>query len=473
MASVNQRTSPPSYRVFIQSIDGGEEKDITLVVNSFNIYSSMDGLVTHGDLNIQETVGTTGSFLIQSVPIVGREVVTIRSLMNIPGNGPGYTRSFYVYAVDSLMVSRDVVQYTVRFTAQQGIVNPAMRICKKYMNQNVNDIMKGIIEEMNLRCQSCGLPGLEYNERGGTKNTITFLVPNWHPLETLSFFGRIACSGTLNVGDSVNTPVSDMVLFPSISDNKLRLRSYHNLFSEPVGVFDLTWLPGSTQSPESGIVEYENMVENVQFNSILDSQAMKMTGIAGSKVYWADFRPNNKFAPQTGLLTAGSEPVTFSKLRELIQKCRPADVKGSTLHSMIYSNDFVHKIIPYNINEDQADRVWENVVYPKYMYGESLHLAMRMKTATFQIRGNEVMDVGDTVRLKCGTGELKFLSDSNWVISDIQHRVQPDSFTTFLTCFAPDNVNDTSFGYTKAELTQIEQAAQEKQETYRYPGGVV
>lgn len=456
MATIAERRTSPSYTVLLSSLDSETVVDVTKAVYSMNLYGSIDGFSAHGDITIREAIDKDTQSLITSLPIVGREMVVIRNLTSNPNAKKGqYNNNFFTYAVDNLIVQRDVMQYTIRFTTVQAILNQSIRVCQRFYNRKVGDIMNLVCEKIRTNLgifqgkDDVIFKGCE------TNGSMNFLVPNWHPLETMIFLAANASSGKLNVGDSAGTAVADCVLYPSLKNSIIYMSSYKELFSKKEK--PLVWSPSNIQG---GGAEYLDAAEVVQFDSIINSQDMKSTGIAGSKVCWADFREGNKNAAGGGLLTAGITPVTFDKLLKLIKECTGQGKAGTSLHSPVYTNENIYKIIPYNIHEQQSDNMWMNVIYPRYMYGQSLHLAMRMKKASFQIRGDESLDLGDVVTINVSNKALNFLSSCKWVICDIQHSITPDKFDTYLTCFSPEGSIDKAFEYNIREMKQIEEAAQ-------------
>lgn len=166
--------------------DKGLEFDLKTYIVQLSIFEDIFANVLSG-----MAVITDNNNLVGSVPIIGREILTIR--VRVPGFKATISRSFYVYSVENRNpTSNDRQQtYQLNFMSIEGVVDNVTYISKKYTGPT-DKIAENIFNEF---LQVPRLWKKEYPFPSGLSKNNSFLVPEWSKAAPRENLNTLAIAG--------------------------------------------------------------------------------------------------------------------------------------------------------------------------------------------------------------------------------------------------------------------------------------
>lgn len=422
--------------------------DIRGVFNELNIYSSIDGVITSGDVSIIEQGN-----LIDLLPLDGREFIEICFNSDDDKYDP-FHRLFFIYAVDNILEVKDKRHYVIRFTDVMGMINPNCRLSISYKNKKVEDIIDSVrtaienpesgfevykqilADEKRIKAlptQNLLFPFTNFNELSvHTEYNMNFVVPQWHPIKFIKYITDRALSQ-----DSVSlldNKFADCVFFQN-RKGEFVLTNYKRMFNtkltdkagKPI-TFKRAIANAITEKRE--VDEFIHHIVSLSYKDLFNVQKEKQLGFFGFTAYITDF---------------SSAKVEEKKVSaEDIYNC--LDKYGLTLENPIPFEALQHneKAIFYydvggiNWTYDYMDV--DRYVLP-YLKGNVLRSQMEYVKVTLEMNGIPDIDLGKYVYINVGTHKNNlesFVEGTKWVVSKYSHRILCDgTYTTAVECFTP------------------------------------
>lgn len=450
--SISRNKSPSLIKLELTNVKENKTYDLRYVYTELNIYSSIDGIITSGDVTISEQGN-----LISLAPLDGREFIEIK-FCSLDKSYEEYHRIFFVYAVDNLIEVNDSRVYTIRFTDVFGKINPDIRMSITY-DSNVEEIIgevEKIVEnpEMGFEEYKQIMNNHSSVPTGNrlfpfktddalsvtTEYKIRFTVPEWHPLRLISYLTERGISSE-NASLLEENKFSDCVFFQN-RKGEFIFTSYKKMFETQLSneytqniVFRKV-VPNAQENADkkvSGIPEEKYSVFNYSLNKVFNDQYQKQLGFFGFTIFITDFAK------------AKNEPFTVTN--DEIQSCilrygifsekeqYPYETIKKTENGVYYyGSTGTNTTISYD--------EYNKVTLP-YIKGMAIKKYLEYAKITLEMNGVSDIDIGNFVYIDLGNYEdnnsiATYVKGVKWVISKYSHRFLADgTYTTLVECFTP------------------------------------
>ena len=465
--TILRKRSPALSKLEITNFNRNESYDLRYVFTELNIYSSIDGVFTSGDVTISEQGN-----LISTAPLDGREYIEIE-FCSLTGSYESYHRLFFVYAIDNLSEFKDVRTYTIRFTDIFGIINPDIRISYAYNNK-----LEDIIEQIQTIIENPEMGFEDYKQILNNHTTIPtgnklftfktdddlsvetsyemkFVVPEWHPLKLINYLSRRTIS---NDSASLQEQQFTDCLFFQNRKGEFILTNYKKMFETQLS------------SEKTKNIEFKKEIANIktQSSNISNDAAMQEVKYAVqkydlSKIYNVQTQKQISFFGFTECIT------DFVNAR-----CEPITVTNEEIQSIILRYGISNNQYPYEaikktengvfyydacgMNMSQAEDEFNKFTMP-YIKGIVVRQYLEYAKIVIEMNGVSDIDIGKSVTINLGndvnnTSITQYVNDSKWVISKYAHRFLADgTYTTVVECFTPYINRSKDFNNTQSEKT--------------------
>lgn len=298
----------PEYKFIITNFED-EAIDITLLVQSFNIYEDLFTNTTSCDLIISDAMG-----LVDGLPIIGDEYITLsyrssgfktvtesnQTVMNkdldpdTPGTQIEFTnrvRSFRVYKIGKRVESSERQQnYILHCVDDHNMINEMLDINQSFVGtnciQSIADMWKSNFvntsEDFRPFNKTTKLYGLGLDDPIKSKNTSSYIAPGVTPFEVLGYLKNEA-------QHEVSTNVSDYVFYQDLYG--FHLTTITELKArEPIGSFYVQ--DPATEADKSKNLEDDGEAYPISMRTIVsydikrtfDSLHNLATGLFGNRV---------------------------------------------------------------------------------------------------------------------------------------------------------------------------------------------
>lgn len=466
--NVVRNKSPQLTKLILTNWNLNESYDLRNIFTSLNIYSSIDGILTSGDITVSEQGN-----LISQCPIDGREFIEIE-FCSLEGQYESFHRLFFVYAVDSLEESNDTRVYCIRFTDVFAVLNPDLRLSIKYEDkiENIikqiekifenpesgNEEFKQILKNHNnIPTKESLFPFKTNNELSvETDYNMKFIVPLWKPLQVIDYLVDRALSK-----DSVSLQedrFTDCVFFQN-RKGEFVLTNYKKMFNTRLSTKynkEITFkkvianidTKETTTRNNSGLSEVKYAVQKYSLTNVFNNQAQKLAGFFGFTDYITDFA-NAKCEPKT-------------VLDEEIQSCIKRygiSIKRQYPYQTIRKSEnpvFYYDVCGMNTGIDENE--YQKFTLP-YLKGKVIKQYLEHAKIIIEMNGVSDIDIGKYVYIDLGKAEgnnsiTQYVNDTKWIVSKYSHRFLPDgTFTTIVECFTPYINREHDVNQTNTEQT--------------------
>ena len=427
--------------------------DLRSTFSQLNIYSSINDIITTGDVTITESGN-----LISTMPIVGQEYIEVK-FCSLDKEYEEYHRIFFVYAVDTIVESRDVRTYCIRFTDAIGLINNDTRIGIKYTNK-FEDIVDKVAHVINNNADNIVYTNIlnKYISQNApfvfeknndvsvqTGYEMKFVVPLWKPLRLLSYLARRAVSkDSVNIS---NLRFCDCVFYQNrkgkfIFSNykKMFLIQQKDKFGENIV---LEKMIGNTVPDSSSITCQKYAVLNYSLPKIFNIQSQKISGMLGFTDNVTDFLNVLAEPMEIQKSSEDSEAVSIDNIIEKYDL--KLDTEFIPYEAIYFSANSVYFYNECGINTSISDEEYKKFTLP---YEKSIAVRQYIEYAkiSLEITGSSDIDIGKFVKINLGVDNPKsldksvvyYINDMKWVVSSVTHSFSnTGEYKTYITCFAP------------------------------------
>lgn len=166
----------------------GTEFDIKNIVAEINIFEDMFSPIMTGNIVISD-----GSDLINTLPIIGEELIRLRIGTPTFEDDDEIYKTFKIYAItDKTAIFSDRTQaYTLHFISQEGYIDSIARVNGTFSG-NTNDVVSRLFDSF-VKMARNTVDGVESRNEteltllDNTKNIITFNSPSWSPFKCINY----------------------------------------------------------------------------------------------------------------------------------------------------------------------------------------------------------------------------------------------------------------------------------------------
>ena len=408
-------------------ITRSSEYDLLPNLMNFALFRSMDNVVGSGYVNLVEDLNRNGSFR-KLAGLNGLEGIRITITPNGSNDGATQTFFFIIYSLDNVQIVNDKRFYTLRFTEPFGIANSFMRIGMKYANVKCSDAVKQIGEATNTSHSTSVLLGFcnvnngledkifSVREIEDSQNNINFLVPMWHPLKAMLYFGNSACTNKYGTDN-----IADCVLFTD-HKGKFCLMSLGSLFRGKLGTIEFNYGATNIQGDGSNDKETRYNINQLSLSSIYNIQDFAKLGMLGKRLYEADLytlagSQNEKQLGVPQLKPAGDDlgtgvypykDFTFNEIRDasgnLYMDNKELDFETFVAEDYL-TPDHLYDIVYYNGTNDKSEKVLETIIEPRDLRGTPVKNMVTYFKISIKIPLDTTLDVGASFTIKCNDPE--------------------------------------------------------------------
>lgn len=197
----------------------GVEFDIKNLVAEINIFEDMFSTFMTGNIVISD-----GNDLINSIPLVGEELIRLRIGTPSFDDDDEIYKTFKIYAItDKAAIFSDRTQaYTLHFMSQEGFIDSVVRVNGTFTG-NVNDVVSNLYDKF-LKMARNTIDGVESRNDtelillDNAKNIITFNSPSWTPFKCINYVASRSLRDDNNGSNFVFFETNKGFVFGSIQE---------------------------------------------------------------------------------------------------------------------------------------------------------------------------------------------------------------------------------------------------------------
>lgn len=448
MSNVKRLQEPSIKTLRIGKVFSDYEEDsydLRGIFVSLNIYSSLDEIITTGDVTIQEQGN-----LISEMPIVGEEYIEIE-FCSLDDEYEPFHRVFFVYAVDSIDEATDTRSYVLRFTDALGLINNDTRLAIRYKDKFENIIDK-IEHTININSENQCYREIQKKYvlqddpfqfkvdddlSVQTNYEMNFVSPMWKPLQLIPYLARRAVSAD---SDSLNSNRFCDCHFFQNRKGEFIFTNYKAMFDNQLedihkeGVVLEKRIGNSASNSLNGAIlpheEPRYTIINYSFPKIFNVQMQKARGLFGFTDNVVDF------------LNVKCEPVPVSnvEIADILSQYKLDTGTEFPYSALTYTENSLLTFNECGIDTSPSEMQYEKFTLP---YQKSLPVRQTIEYAkmTFELNGCSDLDIGRYVYVDLGMAEnpavSAYVKDIKWVVSKISHVFTRDGYKTFVECFTP------------------------------------